>query len=50
MDNAPERIARSDENPQPVLDEPETDLGQVRALPDAVHADEGDAVRLPLLR
>jgi hypothetical protein len=41
MQDAPESIARSDEDPEAILDEPEADFRQVGALAHAVDADEG---------
>jgi hypothetical protein len=48
--HAPESIARSDEDPEAILDEPEADFGQVGALSHAVDTDEGDTIRHTLLR
>jgi hypothetical protein len=50
MQGAPKSIARSDEDPEPILDEPEADLRQIGALAHAVDADEGDTIRHTLLR
>ena len=46
---SPESVASSDQDAQAVLDEPETNLGQVGTLPDAIDTYEHDAVRDPLL-
>ena len=48
--NAPEGIARSDEDPEAILNEPEADFRQVGALSHAVNADKGDTIRHTLLR
>jgi hypothetical protein len=50
MQDAPESIARSDEDSETILDEPEAHFGQVGALAHAVDADEGDTIRHTLLR
>jgi hypothetical protein len=50
MQNVPECIARSDEDPEAILDEPEADFRQVGALAHAINADEGDTIRHTLLR
>ncbi len=41
---APERVARSDEHAQLVLQEPEADLGQVGRFADAIDADKRQCV------
>jgi hypothetical protein len=50
MQDAPESIARSDEDPEAILDEPEADFRQVGALAHAVDADEGNTKRHTSLR
>jgi hypothetical protein len=50
MQDAPECIACSDEDPEAILDEPEADLRQVGAFAHAINADEGNTIRHTLLR
>jgi hypothetical protein len=50
MQDAPESIAGSDEDPEAILDEPEADFRQVGALAHAINADESDTIRHTLLR
>ena len=50
MQDAPESIARSDKDPEAILDEPEANFRQVGALAHAVDADKGDTIRHTLLR
>lgn len=45
----PECVASSDQNSQPVLNEPETDFGEVGAFAYTVDSDERDAVGHALL-
>ena len=45
----PERIASGDQNPESILNEPETDFRQVRTLPNAIYTDKRDTVWEPLL-
>merc|ERR1719283_826241 len=41
-----EGVASSDQHLELVLDQPETNLGQISALPNPIHTTEGDHVRL----
>ncbi len=50
MQDAPESVTGSDEDPEAILDEPEADFRQVGALAHAVDADEGDTIRHTSLR
>ena len=49
QEDAPERIAGSDEDPEAVLDEPEADFGQISALAHAINANKGDTIGYTLL-
>ena len=49
VEDLPEGVTCSNQDPHAVLNEPKTDLGQVCALSDAVNADKRDAVWHPLL-